>query len=87
MCQDPRAFDNPYLNNFRFINKDKLLKDVKIHQNELINDVLNYGIKASQNDSSVYTGLAGISLMFHKIGHTDQCLKVLEKSLSVSKLD
>ena len=85
MCQDPRAFDNPYLNNFRCINKDKLLKDVKIHQNELINDVLNYGIKASQNDSSVYTGLAGIALMFHKIGHTNQSLKVLEKSLSVSK--
>ena len=87
MCQDPRAFDNPYLNNFRCIKKDKLLVDVKIHQNKLINDVLKHGIKASHNDSSVYTGLSGIALMFHKIGQTEQALKVLEKSkaLSVSK--
>ena len=79
-CHDPRAFANPYLTNFRDIETNKLLEDVKIQQQKLIQDVLKYGVKASQNDSSVYTGLSGIALMLHKVGQSETAKNVLEKA-------
>ena len=85
MChpQDSRAFQNPFLDNYKDINIDKLHQDSKVRQRQLLDQVLKHGIESSKKDPSFYTGLAGIALMLDKVGYKDQALKLIEKSKNV----